>query len=110
MPVRFPFETGIDQVIRSELLAKLHQENPHLSALAAEKALDTILDEIAETLSQGHRVELRGFGSFFSKVRVARVGRNPRTGEPVEVPPKRHMHFRASRQLLERLNRLTVPD
>lgn len=96
-------------MIRSELLAKVRQTNPHLSALAAEKALDTILDEIAETLSQGHRVELRGFGSFFTKVRVARTGRNPRTGEPVEVPPKRHMHFRASRQLLERLNRVTVP-
>ena len=109
MPVQFLFETGIDQVIRSELLAKLRQENPHLSALAAEKALDTILDEIAKTLSQGHRVELRGFGSFFSKVRVARTGRNPRTGEAVDVPPKRHMHFRASRQLLDRLNRPTTP-
>ena len=105
MPVRFSFETGIDKVIRSELLAKLRQENPHLTALAAEKALDTILDEIAETLSQGHRVELRGFGSFFTKVRVARVGRNPRTGEAVEIAPKRHMHFRASRQLLAQLNR-----
>lgn len=109
MPVRFSFETGIHKVIRSELLAKLRQDNPHLSALAAENALDTILDEIAEALSQGHRVELRGFGSFFSKVRVARTGRNPRTGEPVEVPPKRHMHFRASRQLLNRINRLTAP-
>ena len=96
-------------MIRSELLAKLRQENPHLTALAAGKALDTILDEIAETLGQGYRVELRGFGSFSSKVRAARAGRNPRTGEPVDVPPKRHMHFRASRQLLERLNRLTTP-
>lgn len=96
-------------MIRSQLLEKLRQDNPHLSAPAVEKALDTILDEIAEALSQGHRVELRGFGSFSSKVRVARVGRNPRTGEPVDVPPKRHMHFRASRQLLGRLNRLTAP-
>ena len=110
MPVQFLFETGIDQVIRSELLAKLRQENPHLTALAAEKALDTILDEIAETLSQGHRVELRGFGSFFSKVRVARVGRNPRTGEAVEIAPKRHMHFRASKQILKQLNRLKASD
>ena len=109
MPVRFSFETGIDKVIRSELLAKLRQENPHLTALAAEKALDTILDEIAEALSQGHRVELRGFGSFFSKVRVARVGRNPRTGEAVEIAPKRHMHFRASKQILKQLNRHTTP-
>jgi len=110
MPVQFLFETGIDQVIRSELLAKLRQENPRLTALAAEKALDTILDEIAETLSQGHRVELRGFGSFFTKVRVARVGRNPRTGEAVEIAPKRHMHFRASKQILKQLNRLKASD
>lgn len=96
-------------MIRSELLAKLRQAHPHLPALAVETALDTILGEIAETLSQDHRVELRGFGSFFSKVRVARTGRNPRTGEAVDVPPKRHMHFRASRQLLERLNRPTTP-
>lgn len=96
-------------MIRSELLAKLRQAHPHLPFHAVETALDTILDEIAETLSQGHRVELRGFGSFSSKVRIARLGRNPRTGEAVKVPPKRHMHFRASRQLLERLNRPTTP-
>lgn len=96
-------------MIRSELLAKLRQTYPHLPALVVETALDTMLNEIAESLSQGHRVELRGFGSFFSKVRVARTGRNPRTGEPVEVPPKRHMHFRTSKQILERLNRPTTP-
>lgn len=96
-------------MIRSELLAKLRQAHPHLPSHAVETALDTILDEIAETLSQGHRVELRGFGSFSSKVRIARLGRNPRTGEAVKVPSKRHMHFRASRQLLERLNRPTTP-
>lgn len=96
-------------MIRSELLAKLRQAHPHLPSHAVETALDTILDEIAQTLSQGHRVELRGFGSFSSKVRIARLGRNPRTGEAVKVPPKRHMHFRASRQLLKRLNRSTTP-
>ncbi|WP_282029934.1 HU family DNA-binding protein [Paracoccus marcusii] len=80
-----------------------------MSSHAVKTALDTILDEIAKALSQGHKVELRGFGSFFSKVRIARLGRNPRTGEAVKVPSKRHMHFRASRQLLERLNRPTTP-
>ncbi|TNH37806.1 HU family DNA-binding protein [Paracoccus haeundaensis] len=94
---------------RSELLAKLRQAHSHLPAHAVETALDTILDEIAETLSQDHRVELRGFGSFSSKIRVARTGRNPRTGEAFAVAPKRYMHFRASRQLLERLNRPTTP-
>lgn len=95
-------------MIRSALLAKLRQAHPDLSSHAVETALNTILDEIAETLSQDHRVELRGFGSFSSKVRIARTGRNPRTGEPVDVPTKRHMHFRASKQLLERLNRPTT--
>lgn len=104
-----PPETPRGAMIRSEVLAKLRQAHPHLSSHAVETALDTILGEIAETLSQDHRVELRGFGSLSSKVRVARTGRNPRTGEVVDVPPKRHMHFRASRQLLERLNRPTTP-
>ncbi|WP_373947358.1 HU family DNA-binding protein [Paracoccus marcusii] len=96
-------------MIRSELLAKLHQAHPHLPSHVVETVLDTILDEIADTLSQGHRVELRGFGSFSSKVRIARLGRNPRTGEAVKVPPKRHMHFKGSKLLLERLNRPTTP-
>ncbi|WP_408595223.1 HU family DNA-binding protein (plasmid) [Paracoccus marcusii] len=91
-------------MIRSELLVKLRQAYPQLPSHVVEAALDTILDEIAETLGRGHRVELRGFGSFFTKVRVARTGRNPRTGESVEVPPKRHMHFRASKQILKQLN------
>lgn len=96
-------------MIRSELLAKLRQANPYLPALVVETALNMILNEIAESLSQGHRVELPGFGSFFRKVRVARTGRNPRTGEPIEVPPKRHMQFRTSKQFLKRLNRPTTP-
>lgn len=107
MPLQAP-ERG--QMIRSELLAKLRQAHPHLPSHAVETALDTILDEIAARLAQGHRVELRGFGSFFTKVRVARMGRNPRTGEPVEVAPKRHMHFRASKQILTQLNRPTPPS
>ena len=96
-------------MIRSELLAKLRQAHPHLPSYAVETALDTILDEIAETLRQGQRVELRGFGSFSSKVRIARLGRNPRTGEAVKVPPKRHLHFRASKLLVEQMSRPTTP-
>jgi hypothetical protein len=67
MPVRFLFETGIDQVIRSELLAKLRQENPHLTALAAKKALDTMLDEITDTLSQGTGWSCAGSAVFSAR-------------------------------------------
>lgn len=96
-------------MIRSELMEKLLLAHPHLPRQVVEAALDTILNEITDCLAQGHRVELRGFGSFSSKVREARMGRNPRTGEPLAVSPKRHMHFRASRQILERLNSPTTP-
>jgi integration host factor subunit beta len=63
-----------------------------------------VLDEIAKALAAGDRVELRGFGAFSVKVRPARVGRNPRTGEAVEVDEKRVPFFRTGKELRERLN------
>lgn len=96
-------------MLRSELLGRVSQPYLHLPRYMVELALDMMLGKITERLARGYRVELRGFGSFSSKVRVGRLGRNPRTGEPIEVAPKRHMHFRASRQLLKRLNCPTTP-
>ena len=66
--------------------------------------MNIVLNEITETLKDGGRVELRGFGSFTTKSRGGRVGRNPRTGAAVVVEPKRAPYFRASRDLLERMN------
>ena len=96
-------------MVRSELLEQLLQAHPHLPRHAVEAAFDTILNEIADCLAQGHRVELRRFGNFTCRVREARMGRNPRTGEPVFMETRQILHFRAGRHILDRLNRLTLP-
>lgn len=68
-------------MIRSELIQKLSEENPHLFQRDVERIVNTIFDEIIEAMARGDRVELRGFGAFSVKKRDARAGRNPRTGE-----------------------------
>jgi integration host factor subunit beta len=91
-------------MIRSELLQALAKENPELRADDVERALDTFFDEIAESLAAGGRVELRGFGAFSTRHRDARKGRNPRTGDNVEVPEKRVPYFKAGKEMRARLN------
>jgi integration host factor subunit beta len=91
-------------MIRSELVRKLAQAHPHLSPQVVEAVVGTILTEITDSLARGTRVEFRGFGSFVSKVRKARLGRNPRNGNPVQVEAKQVLLFKASAQLLGRLN------
>ena len=89
---------------KSELIAKLANENPHLFQRDVERIVITIFDEISNALAQGDRVELRGFGAFSIKERGSRVGRNPRTGESVEVGEKFIPYFKTGKQLRERLN------
>ena len=72
-------------MIRSELVQKLVEDNPHLYQRDVEKIVNTIFEEIIETMAVGDRVELRGFGAFSVKKRGSRIGRNPRTGESVAV-------------------------
>jgi integration host factor subunit beta len=91
-------------MIRSELIATIARENPHLSKRDAERIVDTIFDSITTSLARGERVELRGFGVFSVRHRDARDGRNPRTGEPVEVGQKSVPFFKAGKLLLQRLN------
>ncbi|CAM3498462.1 HU family DNA-binding protein [Paracoccus nototheniae] len=91
-------------MLRSELVRKVAEAHPHLSPLDAEAVVEAILNAITDRLADGHRVELRGFGSFASKDRKARMGRNPRNGAPVPVAAKQVPLFRASKRLLERLN------
>jgi len=91
-------------LVRSELVRKVSEASPHLSPQAVEAAIDAILKEVEKTLGCGHRVELRGFGSFFTRPRHARIGRNPKNGVAVSVAAKEILRFRASRQLLERIN------
>ncbi len=91
-------------MIRSELIAKISEENPHLFQRDVEKIVNTIFDEIVEAMARGDRVELRGFGAFSVKKRDARVGRNPRTGTSVEVDEKHVPFFKTGKLLRDRLN------
>ena len=89
---------------KSELIARLADANPHLYQRDVERIVTTIFDEIAEALSRGDRVELRGFGAFSVKRRDARTGRNPRTGQTVDVSEKAIPFFKTGKQLRESLN------
>lgn len=91
-------------MIKSELVQLIAAENPHLFVKDAEKVVSAIFDHITEALERGERVELRGFGAFSVKKRDARVGRNPRTGEPVEIEEKWTPFFKAGKEMRERLN------
>jgi integration host factor subunit beta len=91
-------------MIKSELIARLAEANPHLYQRDVERIVTTIFDEITQALCRGDRVELRGFGAFSVKQRPARVGRNPRTGETVHVAEKHVPFFKTGKELRERLN------
>ncbi len=91
-------------MIRSELLQALAQDNPGLRMEEIEKAVSIFFEEISERLAKGGRVELRGFGAFSTRERGARKGRNPRTGEAVDVPGKRVPYFKPGKEMRARLN------
>lgn len=78
--------------------------HPHLFQRDVERIVNTIFDEIIQAMAEGNRVELRGFGAFSVKQRDARMGRNPRTGDPVPVDAKRVPFFKTGKELRERLN------
>lgn len=92
-------------MIKSELVQKLADENPHLFQRDVETIVTSVLDEISDALAEGNRVELRGFGAFSVKNRPARIGRNPRTGEQVSVSEKYVPQFKAGKEIRERLNK-----
>jgi integration host factor subunit beta len=89
---------------KSELIMRLSARYPQLVAKDAELAVKTILDAMAKSLSQGQRIEIRGFGSFSLNYRPPRVGRNPKTGGRVEVPAKYVPHFKAGKELRDRVD------
>jgi integration host factor subunit beta len=95
---------GVTAMIRSELIQKIADENPHLYQRDVERIVNTIFDEVTDAMARGDRVELRGFGAFSVKKRDARVGRNPRTGETVEVEEKHVPFFKTGKLLRDRLN------
>src|SRR4051795_5799034 len=89
---------------KSELVQRLAEANPHLYQRDIEAIVTAIFHEIAAALTRGDRVELRGFGAFSVKRRDARVGRNPRTGDSVQVAEKQVPFFKTGKQLRDRLN------
>ncbi len=91
-------------MIKSELVQKIADNNPHLYQRDVENIVNAILNEIGDALSEGNRVELRGFGAFSVKHRKPRTGRNPRTGESVEVDEKWVPFFKTGKELRDRLN------
>ena len=91
-------------MIKSELIALLAEKNPHLYLRDVERIVTTIFNEISDAMARGDRVELRGFGAFSTKERSARVGRNPRTGDAVQVDRKFVPYFKCGKELRERLN------
>jgi len=89
---------------RSELVLHLSAQHPQLTAKDVVLVVDTILDALSETLQKGDRAEIRGFGSFALNYRPPRKGRNPKTGEAVGIPAKHVPHFRAGKELRERVD------
>ena len=92
-------------MLRSELIDELHEVNPHLTRNDVERVVAVIFESVTQTLEQGARVELRGFGAFSVRHRKARVGRNPRSGGSVKVPEKHVPFFRTGKELKARLNK-----
>jgi integration host factor subunit beta len=91
-------------MIKSELVQKIADKNPHLYHRDVERIVNRVFDEIIDAMKQGSRVELRGFGAFSVKERQARTGRNPRTGASVDVTEKRVPFFKTGKELRQRLN------
>ena len=91
-------------MIRSELVQKLADRNEGLTPRDVEAIVDTFFEQVIDRLATGGRVELRGFGAFSTRARDARVGRNPRTGEAVDVDAKRVPYFKPGKEMRARLN------
>lgn len=92
------------RMTKSELIERMVARQPQLGYRDVELAVKTILEHMAQTLSRGERIEIRGFGSFSLHYRPPRVGRNPKSGEPVSLPAKYVPHFKPGKELRERVN------
>ena len=91
-------------IVKSKLLKQLSKNYPNFLKKDLEKFSDIILKEIKETLKRGERVELRGFGVFSTNTQKARISRNPKTGEKINTPEKKTIHFKMSKDLFKKLN------
>ena len=89
---------------KSELILKITNKNSFLYQKDIYKIIDTLFNTVTKALKDGDRVELRGFGTFSTKLRDARIGRNPKTGEPVAIPKKKMPFFKMGKSMKERIN------
>nr|WP_314264532.1 integration host factor subunit beta [uncultured Moellerella sp.] len=89
---------------KSELIERLTSQQSHLSAKVVEDAVKKMLEHMVDTLAGGERIEVRGFGSFSLHYRAPRVGRNPKTGDKVELEGKYVPHFKPGKELRDRVN------
>ena len=91
-------------IVKSKLLKQLSDNYPNFLKKDLEKFTNIILDEIRQSLKRGDRVELRGFGVFSTNIQKARISRNPKTGEKVNTPQKKIIHFKMAKELFKKLN------
>ena len=91
-------------IVKSKILNQLSKNYPNFLKKDLEKFTDIILKEIKNTLKRGERVELRGFGIFSTHIQKSRISRNPKTGEKVNTPQKKTIHFKMSKDLFKKLN------
>ena len=91
-------------IVKSKLLKQLSDNYPNFLRKDLEKFLDIFLEEIRNTLKRGERVEIRGFGSWSTRIQKARLSRNPKTGEKVLTPKKRTIHFKMANEMFKKLN------
>lgn len=91
---------------KSDLIERLSARQPRLSTRDADDAVKTMLDAMSDGLAQGHRIEIRGFGSFALSYRPPRLGRNPKSGDRVQVPAKHVPHFKAGKEMRERVDQV----
>ena len=91
-------------IVKSKLLKQLKKSYPNFSLSNLSKLVDIILNEIKRALRRGDRVELRGHGVYFTRIQRARISRNPKTGEKVNTPEKRTIHFKMSKEMFKKIN------
>ena len=91
-------------IVKSKLLKQLSNNYPNFLKKDLEKFTDIILNEIKRALRRGDRVELRGFGIFYTNIQKARISRNPKTGEKVNTPEKKTIHFKMAKEMFKKIN------
>jgi integration host factor subunit beta len=91
-------------IVKSKLLNQLKKSYPNFLKKDLEKVVSIVLNEVKQTLKHGDRVELRGFGMFSTNIQKARISRNPKTGEKVNTPEKKTIHFKMAKEMFKKLN------